>query len=156
MSQDYEQRRVFASEIIEAAFFGAFMVAIDARKNEENLTQAELARRTGKEKTGVSKLLAGPRNWKLSTISDLAEALDLRLEFVLVDQHCPSRRFTQTGMAFVAPQNAPPTPVGFGYDPINNPPQYGLQLLNWSPNGFCLPSNDQTDKMPIKKQLTSV
>jgi transcriptional regulator with XRE-family HTH domain len=103
MYQDYKYRRAFASEIIEAAFFGAFMVAIDARKNEEHLTQIELAKRTGKEKTGMSKLLAGPRNWKLSTISDLAEALDLRLEFVLIDRHNPIRRFTQTGVAFVAP-----------------------------------------------------
>src|ERR1035437_6487781 len=105
MYHDYESRRAFASEIIEASFFGAFMVAIDARKNEEHLTQVELGKRTGREKTGISKLLAGPRNWKLSTISDLAEALDLRLEFVLIDRRNPVRRFTQTGAAFVVPKN---------------------------------------------------
>jgi transcriptional regulator with XRE-family HTH domain len=103
MYQNYEERRAFASEIIEAAFFGAFMVAIDARKAEEKLTQATLAKRTGREKTGISKLLSGPRNWQLSTISDLAEALDLRLEFCFVDEHNPMRRFTQTGMQFIIP-----------------------------------------------------
>jgi transcriptional regulator with XRE-family HTH domain len=130
MYQDYEQRRAFASEIIEAAFFGAFMVAIDARKNEENLTQAELAKRTGREKTGISKLLAGPRNWKLSTISDLAEALDLRLEFVLVDQHFPQRRFTQTGVAFIPPENGPSNASQWMM-PINNP-QGTPAITNWS------------------------
>jgi len=154
MYQDYKFRRSFASEIIEAAFFGAFAVAIDARKNEESLTQAELAKRTGREKTGISKLLAGPRNWKLSTISDLAEALDLRLEFVLVDQHFPTRRFTQTGVAYALPQN---TPVDSGskllVNPINNPMPQGNPMLNWSENVDYRPVAFSLDDSQLPKLI---
>lgn len=106
MYQSYEQRRKFASEVLEASFFGAFLLAIEARKNEASLTQSELAQRTGREKTGISKLLSGPRNWQIRTISDLAEALDLRVEFALVDRLNPQRRFTPTGITI----NSTPNP----------------------------------------------
>lgn len=96
----YKHRREFAADLLEHAFFGAFYIAISARKNEEALTRAKLGSRMGREKTGVSKLLSGPRNWQLSTISDLTEALDLRLEFSLVDRHYPMRRFTATGAQY--------------------------------------------------------
>jgi len=105
MSQDYKVRREFTTEILEASFFGAFMLAVDVRKKEEGLTQATLAQRTGREKTGMSKLLSGPRNWQISTIAALAEALDLRLEFVLVDERDPHRRFTPTGISHITPVN---------------------------------------------------
>jgi DNA-binding phage protein len=98
MFRSYDDRRKFASDVLEASFFGAFVMAIDARKNELNMTQAELAERTGREKTGISKLLSGPRNWTIRTISDLAEALDLRLEFALIDRINPVRRFTASGV----------------------------------------------------------
>jgi len=103
MFQSSEANRIFAAQVLEASFFGAFITAIDARKNETKLTQAELAERTGREKTGMSKLLAGPRNWKISTMSDLAVALDLTLEFALRDRLNPMRKFTATGIEYDAP-----------------------------------------------------
>lgn len=96
----YKRRRAFATELLEHAFFGAFYTAISTRKNEDALTRAKLGSRMGREKTGISKLLSGPRNWQLSTIADLTEALDLRLEFSLVDRHYPIRRFTATGAQY--------------------------------------------------------
>lgn len=95
-----ERRRKFAAELMESAFFGAFLLAIEARKSEQALTRSELGKRMGREKTGISKLLSGPRNWQVDTISDLAEALDVRLEFALVDRLNPLRRFTATGTEF--------------------------------------------------------
>jgi transcriptional regulator with XRE-family HTH domain len=103
----YKKRREFATDILEHAFFGAFYTAVAARKNEEGLTRAQLASRMGREKTGVSKLLAGPRNWQLSTIADLMAALGLRLEFSLIDTHFPSRRFNATGAIYNAPATTP-------------------------------------------------
>jgi hypothetical protein len=100
----YKARREFAADLLEHAFFGAFYTAIDARKKEEALTRNQLGSRMGREKTGVSKLLSGPRNWQLSTIADLSEALGLRLEFSLVDRHHPSRIFTASGVQFNMPQ----------------------------------------------------
>lgn len=99
----YKKRREFAAEILEHAFFGAFYTAIAARKKEEGLTGAQLGSRMGREKTGISKLLSGPRNWQLSTISDLSEALDLRVDFALVDRHVPTRCFTASGVSYHAP-----------------------------------------------------
>jgi hypothetical protein len=98
----YKDRREFAAELLKSAFFGAFYTAIGVRKNEEALTRAKLGSRMGREKTGISKLLSGPRNWQLDTISDFTEALDLRLEFSLVDRHYPNRRFTATGVQYDA------------------------------------------------------
>ena len=114
-----EQRRKFAAEMIEAAFFGAFVTAIAIRKEEQSLTQVELAKRTGREKTGISKLLSRPRNWQLHTISDLAEALNLRLEFSLVDRVNPMRRFTQTGIEY----NLPESPYAGQFDLIGGQQQ---------------------------------
>jgi hypothetical protein len=103
----HEQRLKFASKVLEARFFGAYITAIEVRKDERQLTQAVLAARTRREKTGISKLLSGPRNWKLSTISDLTEALELNFEFALVDRLTPTRRFTATGVRYdIAPSFA--------------------------------------------------
>lgn len=99
----YKARREFAKEMLEHAFFGAFHLVIGARKNEEDLTRSQLGVRMGREKTGISKLFSGPRNWQLSTISDLSEALDVRLEFSLIDKHFPARRFTASGVVYNTP-----------------------------------------------------
>lgn len=120
MSQSYEFRRKFAAELLEASFFGALITAIGARKTELQMTQSELALKTGREKTGMSKLLSGPRNWKLSTISDLAEALDLRLEFSFVDNLHPHRRFTATGVQTGSPISSFDQPLFAGVTPISN------------------------------------
>jgi hypothetical protein len=98
----YKKRRAFAADLLEHAFFGAFYTAIVARKNEDGLTRAQLGSRMGREKTGISKLLSGPRNWQLSTISDLSEALNLKLEFRLIDRLNPFREFTSTGVQYPA------------------------------------------------------
>lgn len=90
----------FASEVLEAQIFGAFWLAIEARRKEDGLTQNELSERTGRDKTNISKLLDGPRNWTLKTISDLAEALNLQVEFSLKDKKKPERVFTPTGVTW--------------------------------------------------------
>ena len=46
---------------------------------QSGVSQSELARRLGKSKGFVSQLLAGGRNLTLSTISDLADALGIRV-----------------------------------------------------------------------------
>lgn len=80
----YKARREYAKEMLEYAFFGAFYLAIGARKKEELLTSAQLGSRMGREKTGISKLLSGPRNWQLSTIQTFPRLLDFGLNFRLL------------------------------------------------------------------------
>jgi transcriptional regulator with XRE-family HTH domain len=119
----YKHRLQFAAEMMETAFFGAFYAAILARKEEQSLTRAALGKRMGREKTGISKLLSGPRNWQIDTISDLAEALDLRLEIALVDRVNPLRKFTPTGVVFNIP-----TEMTTGLSQLINAPSPELPL----------------------------
>jgi len=95
----YEARRNFASAALETAVVAAFKHAFNTRKQEEGLTQRALGQRCGRWPTSVMKTLRG-QNWELSTLSDFAEALDLRFEFAFVDRKQPHRRFTQRGVEY--------------------------------------------------------
>lgn len=63
--------------------FNMIQAMIDARKNC-NMTQKELAERTGIDQSDISKIETGNANPSLSTLKRLAEGMDmvLRLEFV--------------------------------------------------------------------------
>jgi transcriptional regulator with XRE-family HTH domain len=149
MSRTYEYRRKFTAEILEASIFGAFILAIQTRKHENNLTQRQLASRTGKEKTGISKLLSGPRNWQIQTIATLSEALDVRFEFSLVDRTNPFRKFTSTGIQWVNVANVNWSYAGIDNIPLNEiapspvppPPIPPLELAQ-QPSGQPLPNVD--------------
>jgi hypothetical protein len=95
--QSAESRRNFASVAMEAALVAAFKHAFNTRKKEEGLSQAKLARSCGRHASSVGTTLSG-RDWRLSTLSDFAEALGLRLEFSFVDRKYPHRRFTPSGV----------------------------------------------------------
>ena len=101
--QNFEFERGYNYEILTASIYGAFLCAIETRKEENSLTQAKLATLTDKDKSSVSKLLAGPGNWTTRTISDLCVALDLGFEFCLVDKLLPYRVFTATGVETANP-----------------------------------------------------
>ena len=94
----HKQQLELAAQVLETEIFGAFWLAIEARREESGLTQTQLAERTGRDKTNISKLLDGPRNWTLKTISDLAEALNVQVELVLKDRESVARSFTPTGV----------------------------------------------------------
>ena len=86
---------------MEAEVFGAFTLAFDTRVSESAMTQTQLAERLGKDKTGTSKLLSAPRNWTIRTISDLAVALNVVVEFSLRDRVNPDRVFMPTGVNYI-------------------------------------------------------
>jgi len=109
-----EDHLKFAAQVLETQIFGAFWLAIEARRKEIALTQSQLAERTGRDKTNISKLLDGPRNWTIRTISDLAEGLDLEVEFCLEDRLNRDRKFTPTGV-YTAPNAQSPQIYGCGY-----------------------------------------
>lgn len=96
VSPDY--LRGYRAKVLEARVFGAFVSAIQYRKENNGLTQKALAEMTGKDETGISKLLSGPANWQLRKISDLAGALNLDFEFALVDRADRCRVFLDTGV----------------------------------------------------------
>src|SRR5208282_5258099 len=93
------QVQEFSSNVMSAEIFGAFLMAFDTRRAESGMTQAQLAERLGKDKTGTSKLLSAPRNWTIRTISDLSVALNVIVEVTLRDRIYPTRVFTSTGVS---------------------------------------------------------
>jgi transcriptional regulator with XRE-family HTH domain len=90
--------REFLSLTLARQIFGALYSALKYRKESHDLTRAEFGERIGRDKTGVSKLLRGPGNWTIQTISDIANALEVDVEFAFFDQHDQSIMFTATGM----------------------------------------------------------
>ena len=63
--------------------FNMIQALIDARK-QCNMTQKELAKKTGIDQSDISKIETGNANPALSTLKRLAEGMDmvLRLEFI--------------------------------------------------------------------------
>jgi hypothetical protein len=48
---------------------------------DDELTRAQIARRLKKRPEQITRLLSGPGNWELDTISDLLLAMDAELDF---------------------------------------------------------------------------
>lgn len=62
-------------------------------RQAEGMSQLDLAIRLGRDPAWVSRKLAGPTNWTLRTLGDLADALDGEVEIHLIDLNvAPSRR----------------------------------------------------------------
>lgn len=83
---DDEYKRGYLADVFQARVFGAFLSAAEHRKSNYGVTRKEIAVRSGKDETAVSKTFSRPQNWTLKTVSDLAYALDLDVEFALVDR----------------------------------------------------------------------
>lgn len=64
--------------------FSRLNFALQSKKQSEGLTQAELARRLGKDKSYISKALSGSRNITLRSMCDIAHAAGYQtlIEFV--------------------------------------------------------------------------
>ncbi len=121
LSNQYSpDEREFLSDLLQREIFSAFYEAAVHRKATSDLTQSDLARRIGADKARVSKLLRNHGNWTIETISDLANALDLRVEFALSDTVEPTQVFTATGVGY----RWPSTPT--------NPPFQDPPSVNWA------------------------
>lgn len=66
--------------------FNTMQAMIDARK-KCNLTQKELAERTGINQADISKIETGNANPALSTLKKLAEGMDMVLKLEFVPKH---------------------------------------------------------------------
>ena len=67
------------------------------------LSQAELARRLGKGTDQVCRILSGPGNWTLDTLSDLLFAISGAAPVFSVDHPLDKPRRNQTGPAWLMP-----------------------------------------------------
>jgi transcriptional regulator with XRE-family HTH domain len=58
-------------------------------RQSQGMSQLDLAARLGRDPAWVSRKLAGPSNWTLRTLGDLADALDGEVEIQLIDLNAP-------------------------------------------------------------------
>jgi transcriptional regulator with XRE-family HTH domain len=100
-----ENEREFLGLTLARQIFGALYTALQYRRESEGFTRADFGERTGRDKTGVSKLLKGPGNWTIHKISDVANALDLDVEIAFFDRNNQARIFTATGMHYTPSQS---------------------------------------------------
>lgn len=70
--------------------FNTIQAMIDARKRC-NLTQKELAERTGIDQSDISKIETGNANPALSTLKRLAEGMDMVLKLEFIPKNAKSR-----------------------------------------------------------------
>lgn len=79
--KDLDQRRLLAQD--------RFIVEIVARLCEymerNNISRAELARKVGKDRSFVSQVLSGERNFQVRTLADMIYALGADLQFSLAE-----------------------------------------------------------------------
>lgn len=95
---DNKYMRLYMADVLRARLFGAVRAAAEYRKDVEGLTRKEVADRMGRDDATVSRTFAAPANWTIKTISDLCYALNLDMQFVLVDRLDKDRVFVDTGM----------------------------------------------------------
>jgi transcriptional regulator with XRE-family HTH domain len=88
--------------MLRSAFVSLFVSVMAEHRRRGGLTQQDLAKKIGRDKSAVSRWLSGSPNWTLDTIADLAGALDLELR---VDA-----RERGTGVVF--------TPIGIEQRPV--------------------------------------
>lgn len=80
-TQDADDRAFFEKEYAKAAAIGKLLQELEAARGRQHLSKREVARRMDRKESAVSRLLKGEgANPTLSTIADLAYALDLEVE----------------------------------------------------------------------------
>ena len=106
----YQQR--FRNRLYEAVIH-----AIEDESAKSGLRRKTLAERIGKTPASLSRILAGPGNWELDTLSDLLFAIGAEIDFnvVKLDDRPPANRFHPLNGAllhFEATQKAGVAPTG--------------------------------------------
>jgi len=87
--------------MLRSAVQSAFWSALNFRKKNDGMSQNELAKKLDADKSIISRWFSGDPNWELNTISDIADALDVDVEFHLKDRRSTAI-FTPSGVAFHA------------------------------------------------------
>ncbi len=92
-TQEAEDRAFFEREYAKAAAIGALLQELEAARGRQNLSKREVARRMDRKESAVSRLLTGEgANPTLSTIADLAYALNLEVEVRIKERPRKSKR----------------------------------------------------------------
>ncbi len=87
-----EERSAFDRKVAGHVAASALVKELEAVREQQGLSKAELGRRMGVKASVVSRLLAGQAvNPTLSTVADVADALGVYLEIQIKPQPCRAR-----------------------------------------------------------------
>lgn len=87
----------FRRGVLRSAFHSLFWGVIVDRKRSEKLKLKDIADTLGVHKSFVSRSFSSPPNWRIDTIADFSEALDLDLIVEARDRKT-GRIFTPSGV----------------------------------------------------------
>lgn len=91
--EDPEARALFERELAKANAIATLLQSIEQTRERRRLSKAEVARRVGSERSAISRLLAGNNaNPTFNTLADLADALDLEIEFRVRERPARSKK----------------------------------------------------------------
>jgi transcriptional regulator with XRE-family HTH domain len=98
---------------------------------ERGFTQRKFAKRLGMHASQLSRILKGENDLRLETLSDLARALECRIEVRIVPLDTDAARKEEQPIIFnLHPQNAPANPYGTSATiKRNDPPLSGAGVL---------------------------
>jgi transcriptional regulator with XRE-family HTH domain len=96
------------------------------RAESDGLTKRDVAAFLGKDPAQITRLLSGPANWELDTISDLILALEADIEYEIADlRDLGIRNSVPPLVAFLEKASPPPTsPI----DPPQTTPSSGGEV----------------------------
>lgn len=91
-----ESLRDYDRAVLKSGVSSLFWAVLRDRKKNRGFTLADLARATARDKAAVSRWFATPQNWRLDTVADIADALDVDVEVRAVERGT-GRVFTASG-----------------------------------------------------------
>jgi ribosome-binding protein aMBF1 (putative translation factor) len=88
-----EDRAFFEKEYAKSVAIAGLLQQLEAARNRQRLSKREIARRMDRQESAVSRLFKGEgANPTLSTIADLAYALNLEIEVRIKERPIRSRK----------------------------------------------------------------
>ena len=112
MSKPDTYQASFRRGMLRSAFHSLFWGVIVDRKRNAGLKMQDLADTLGVNKSFVSRSFSSPPNWRIDTLADFSDALDLDLIVEARDRKT-GRIFTASGVRF---QAAPSTTTTIDVD----------------------------------------
>ena len=86
-STDEKFVRTYARLMLRSTFVSLFGNGLQQRRKQiPSFGLSALARLAGKDKSTLSRDFAGTPNWRLDTVSDLAQALNMELRIEAIDK----------------------------------------------------------------------
>jgi ribosome-binding protein aMBF1 (putative translation factor) len=101
MTKEATYHETFRRGMLRSAFHSLFWGVIVSRKRNSGLKMQDIADKLGVNKSFVSRSFSNPPNWRIETLADFADVLDLDLIVEARDRKT-GRIFTPAGIRSAA------------------------------------------------------